>query len=210
MGVHPACFFINRTRKSATPERDLAQRITYPNLRILPFIAHQLASARKPLYSSAQRLCRALAACDPAVALYDEVALLLDWLGHDILSVVGPSYAKRCILYDFVTDELLARVPLSTDRLRCHSLMRERSILALHVEGTIIQSCPVPGLSALGAVFGASLRIPRSPSRRLRRCPRSLSPRLSAPSPRPSPWLAVPQRSGSAAACPASPRGAAP
>jgi transposase-like protein len=71
----------------------------------------------KPLYSTAQRLRRALAACDPAVALYDDVALLLDWLGHDILSVAGPAYAQRCLLYDFVTAELLARVPLCPHRL---------------------------------------------------------------------------------------------
>ena len=79
----------------------------------------------EPLYSSAQRLRRALAACDPAVALYDDVALLLDWLGHDILSVVGPSYAERCMLYDFVTDELLARVPLCPHRLEpVHRLLK--------------------------------------------------------------------------------------
>src|SRR5271157_4853473 len=38
----------------------------------------------KPLYSSAQRLRRARAACNPAIALYDDVALLLEWLGCDI------------------------------------------------------------------------------------------------------------------------------
>ena len=71
----------------------------------------------KPLYSSAQRLRRARTACDPAIELYDDLALLLDWLRHDILSVVGPSYAQRCLLYDFVTAELLARVPLCPHRL---------------------------------------------------------------------------------------------
>lgn len=71
----------------------------------------------KPLYSSAQRLRRARTACDPAITLYDDVALLLDWLGHDILSVAGPSYAERCLLYDFVTAELLTRVPLCPHRL---------------------------------------------------------------------------------------------
>src|SRR5271166_6870302 len=51
----------------------------------------------KPLYSSAQRLRRARAACDPAIALYDNVALLLQGLGHDILSVAGSTYAERCL-----------------------------------------------------------------------------------------------------------------
>ena len=71
----------------------------------------------KPLYSSAQRLRRAHAACDPAIALYDDVAWLLEWLGQDILSVAGPAYAQRSLLYDFVTAELLARVALCPHRL---------------------------------------------------------------------------------------------
>ena len=71
----------------------------------------------RPLSSSAQRLRRARAACDPAIALYDDVAWLLEWLGHDILSVAGPAYAQRGLLYDFVTAELLARVALCPHRL---------------------------------------------------------------------------------------------
>ena len=47
----------------------------------------------RPLSSSAQRLRHARAACDPAIALYDDVAWLLEWLGQDILSVAGPAYA---------------------------------------------------------------------------------------------------------------------
>jgi len=43
--------------------------------------------------------------------------LLLEWLGHDILSVAGPAYAPRCLLYDFVTAELLARVAFCPHRL---------------------------------------------------------------------------------------------
>ncbi len=37
--------------------------------------------------------------------------------GHDILSVAGPAYAQRCLLDDFVTAELLARVALCPHRL---------------------------------------------------------------------------------------------
>jgi len=81
----------------------------------------------KPLYSSAQRLRRARAASDPAIALYDDVALLLEWLGHDILSVAGPAYAQRCLLYDFVTAELLARVALCPHRLEpVHRTLQNR------------------------------------------------------------------------------------
>ncbi len=71
----------------------------------------------KTRQSSAQRLRRARAACDPAIALYDDVALLLEWLGHDILSLAGPAYAQRCLLDDFVTAEFLARVALCPHRL---------------------------------------------------------------------------------------------
>jgi len=81
----------------------------------------------KPLYSSTQRLRRARAACDPAIALYDDVALLLEWLGHDILNVAGPAYAQRCLLYDFVTAELLARVALCPHRLEpLHRTLQNR------------------------------------------------------------------------------------
>lgn len=44
-----------------------------------------------------------------AIALADDVAVLLRWLREDILSVAGPSYADRCALYDFVVAELRAR-----------------------------------------------------------------------------------------------------
>ena len=71
----------------------------------------------RPLSSSAQRLRHARAACDPAIALYDDVAWLLEWLGQDILSVAGPAYAQRSLLYDFMTAELLARVALCPHRL---------------------------------------------------------------------------------------------
>ena len=69
------------------------------------------------LHSVAQRLRRARAACDPAIALYDDVSWLLSWLRHEILGVAGPSYAERCVLYDFVAAEVRARVPLCPHRL---------------------------------------------------------------------------------------------
>ena len=75
------------------------------------------AAPWQPLSSSAQRLRRARAACDPAIALYDDVAWLLEWFGQDILSVAGPAYAQRSLLYDFMTAELLARVALCPHRL---------------------------------------------------------------------------------------------
>ena len=52
-----------------------------------------------------------------AVALADDVALLLDWLRDDVLAVAGPAYATRQVLYDFVVAELKARVPDSPHHL---------------------------------------------------------------------------------------------
>ena len=50
-----------------------------------------------------------MTASDEAVALAEDVALLVGWLRHDILTVAGPCYTERCELYDFVVAELKAR-----------------------------------------------------------------------------------------------------
>jgi hypothetical protein len=52
-----------------------------------------------------------------AIALADDVALLLCWVREDILAVSGPDYASRCALYDFVVAELHARETLCPHRL---------------------------------------------------------------------------------------------
>lgn len=65
-----------------------------------------------------QRPNRARAACEAAIGLYDDVALLLEWLRHDILAVAGPGAAERRELYDFVVAELKARLPLCPHRIR--------------------------------------------------------------------------------------------
>ena len=77
------------------------------------------------MHSAALRLRYARAACDPAIKLFDDVSLLLDWLRHDILAVAGPSYAQRCVLYDFVVAELQSRVELCPAQLRpIHRLLK--------------------------------------------------------------------------------------
>ena len=79
----------------------------------------------QPLHSPALRLRYARAACDPAIQLFDDVSLLLDWLRQDILAVAGPSHAQRCVLYDFVVAELQSRVELCPTRLRpLHRLLK--------------------------------------------------------------------------------------
>jgi hypothetical protein len=51
-------------------------------------------------------------------------------LGHELLSgaVAGPAYAQRCLLYDFVTAELLARVALCAHRLGSETRTQLESI----------------------------------------------------------------------------------
>jgi hypothetical protein len=52
-----------------------------------------------------------------AIALADDVAVLLAWLRDDILAVAGPATATRQALYDFVVAELRARTPGCPHRL---------------------------------------------------------------------------------------------
>jgi hypothetical protein len=59
----------------------------------------------------ANHIGQATRAEDSALALADDVNLLVDWLRHDILAVAGPCYDERCRLYDFVVTELQQRVP---------------------------------------------------------------------------------------------------
>lgn len=67
--------------------------------------------------SVSQELRYAVPAADTAVALADDVATLVDWLRRDILALAGPCHAERLALYDFVLDELRARLPQCPHRL---------------------------------------------------------------------------------------------
>jgi len=82
-------------------------------------------------------LSLAQAACDAAIRLYDEVALLLDWLRRDVLAVAGPSLAERIALYDFVVAELTARAPLCLHRLQpiCRTLRNQRNDFLAFAQG---------------------------------------------------------------------------
>jgi hypothetical protein len=57
----------------------------------------------------AQKIRHARLAEAAALALADDVAVLVRWLREDILPVAGPTYEERCALYDFVVAELGAR-----------------------------------------------------------------------------------------------------
>jgi len=52
-----------------------------------------------------------------AVALADDVAMLLAWLREDVLSLAGPDHATRCELFDFIVAELQFRESLCSHRL---------------------------------------------------------------------------------------------
>ena len=53
-----------------------------------------------------------------ALALADDVALLARWLHYDVLALAGPTHADRLALYDFIGDELKARLPQAPPGLR--------------------------------------------------------------------------------------------
>jgi hypothetical protein len=53
-----------------------------------------------------------------AVALAEDVAVLVRWLREDILAVAGPDHATRTALYDWVVAELRAREAQCPHRLR--------------------------------------------------------------------------------------------
>jgi hypothetical protein len=71
----------------------------------------------KSIGGATRRWHRARDSSDAALALADDVALLLSWLRQDILTVAGPCYQERRTLYDFMVAELRSRVPLCPHRL---------------------------------------------------------------------------------------------
>jgi len=92
---------------------------------------HDGRGRAKSIRSAAQLLHRARAAGDAAVALSDDVALLMGWLRHDVLAVAGPCHTDRRTLYDFVVAELKSRVSLCPHRLGpvCRQLENQRDDL---------------------------------------------------------------------------------
>jgi hypothetical protein len=52
-----------------------------------------------------------------AIVLADDVALLARWLRSEVFAVNGLPYADRCLLFDFIVDELQARAPQYPHRL---------------------------------------------------------------------------------------------
>jgi hypothetical protein len=81
-----ACFLERRAYKVLDASQQLARKRT------------RQQQQGQDLRALGQRPNRARAACDAAIGLYDDIALLLDWLHHDILAVAGPCAAERLAL----------------------------------------------------------------------------------------------------------------
>jgi hypothetical protein len=126
----------------------------------------------KSVRSAAQLLHRGRATRDAAVALHDDVALLMGWLRHDVLAVAGPCYTDRCALYDFVVAELKSRASRCPHRLGpiCRQLENQRDDLLAFAR------CLDADLELLGQEFqvaaellrqllGVLARDPRDPRR---------------------------------------------
>ena len=97
---------------------------------------HDGRGRAKSVSSAAQLLRRARAASDAAVALSDDVALLIGWLRHDVLAVAGPCSADRRLLYDFVVAELKSRASRCPHRLGpvCRQLENQRDDLLVSMD----------------------------------------------------------------------------
>jgi hypothetical protein len=122
--------------------------------------------------SLAQRLRHARPAEAQAIALADDVALLMRWLREDILSLAGPEHATRLALFDFVIAELRARQALCPQRIKevCATLENQRQTLlalALPLDEALAS------VAAKGAVPVATVRellgVPRLSAKNPRR-----------------------------------------
>ena len=111
----------------------LTQLVVFLDRRAYKYIkAHQdlqtkMERARKK--ANGQRLSKKLALARQteaaAVDLADEVGVLADWMGNDILSVAGPNLQERQKLYDFVVEQLRRLEPQCPHRIRPVRIMFE-------------------------------------------------------------------------------------
>lgn len=69
------------------------------------------------IFSICQKLNYATRVETQAVALADDIAVLVNWLHYDIFTVSGVPYADRCVLFDFIVAELKAREDLCRHRI---------------------------------------------------------------------------------------------
>ena len=105
-----------------TKRLDLERRLATPGKR---------RAQHKRSLQARRRLVRVDEA--KAMALYDDLALRRRWLREDILSVAGPEYATRRVLFDFVVAQVQARLhlgPLGVQELCPALLFQGETLLA--------------------------------------------------------------------------------
>lgn len=101
------------------PLRDFQELSTYLDNRAYDamschqdLLRKQQRHARRHVWkdrSVARKAVLAGQAVGPAIALADEVRVLLTWWHKDILAVAGDDHATRCMLHDWVVQELRTR-----------------------------------------------------------------------------------------------------
>lgn len=69
-------------------------------------------------HTFSKKLALARKAEKEATALAEDVRTLADWMREDVLSLAGPDLSTRRELFEFIVDELRAREPFSSHRIR--------------------------------------------------------------------------------------------
>jgi hypothetical protein len=164
--------------------QDLEQAVTlleeraYQAIHTRSKLEHKQAEHRRRNGQANRQISQKLRHAGPAeaqaIALAEEVAILVRWLREDVFAVNGLAYADRCALYDFVVAELRARVALCPQRLQplCTLLQQHRSqLLAFAAQldedlGQIAQEFQVPL-----DVVRRMLNVEQMPSYQARRWP---------------------------------------
>ena len=96
------------------------ERRAYKCIKARQALQAKMERAKKK--TNGQKLSKKLALARQTEAavvdLADEVAVLADWMGNDILSVAGPNLQERQKLYDFVVEQLHLLEPKRPHRIR--------------------------------------------------------------------------------------------
>ncbi len=98
------------------PLRDVGEAVRFLENRAYDAMDTYDKLRRKPGVT-AEQIQAARSEQDRAIALADDVALLLSWLRRDVLGVAGPSLWHRQELFDFVLTQLAQRRALCEHRL---------------------------------------------------------------------------------------------
>jgi hypothetical protein len=97
--------------------RDLGQLVRFLDNRAYGVVEvcdqqqRRMTRAKRPGrgHTQSKRLALVRQEQDRAIALADDVSVLVGWLRDDIFAVAGPDHPTRCQLFDFVAGELEAR-----------------------------------------------------------------------------------------------------